>query len=94
MKPPTKMTSFDQFMTSPRCEAGRRKPCIVVCSHNQRPPPRPNGSRRDEPWDVRRLDDALLAVFGQRYLGLHGNTHREALLQTRMEKLRAAGEQT
>lgn len=43
---------------------------------------------------VRRLDDALLAVFGQRYLGLHGNTHREALLQTRMEKLRAAGEQT
>jgi predicted RNase H-like nuclease/ppGpp synthetase/RelA/SpoT-type nucleotidyltranferase len=37
---------------------------------------------------VRRLDDALLAVFGNRYLGLHGNAHREALLRTRLEKLR------
>lgn len=39
---------------------------------------------------VRRLDDALLAVFGTRYLGLHGNAHREASLRARLEKLRAA----
>ncbi len=37
---------------------------------------------------VRRLDDALLAVFGNQYLGLHGNSHREALLRARLEKLR------
>jgi ppGpp synthetase/RelA/SpoT-type nucleotidyltranferase len=37
---------------------------------------------------VRRLDDALLAVFGSRYLALHGNAHREAALRTRLEKLR------
>ena len=37
---------------------------------------------------VRRLDDALLAVFGARYLSLHGNAHREALLRTRLERLR------
>ena len=37
---------------------------------------------------VRRLDDALLAVFGSRYVGLHGNGHREALLRARLEKLR------
>ncbi len=42
---------------------------------------------------VRRLDDALLAVFGSRYLGLHGNAHREELLRTRLDKLRAAPEQ-
>lgn len=42
---------------------------------------------------VRRLDDALLAVFGTRYLGLHGNAHREALLRTRLERLRAPVEQ-
>jgi ppGpp synthetase/RelA/SpoT-type nucleotidyltranferase len=38
---------------------------------------------------VRRLDDALLAVYGSRYLALHGNAHREAALRTRLEKLRA-----
>jgi predicted RNase H-like nuclease/ppGpp synthetase/RelA/SpoT-type nucleotidyltranferase len=43
---------------------------------------------------VRRLDDALLAVFGNRYLGLHGNAHREALLRTRLEKLRAPADPT
>ena len=32
---------------------------------------------------VRRLDDVLLAVFGQRYLDLHGNAHRKDLLQNR-----------
>ena len=39
---------------------------------------------------VRRLDDALLAVFGSRYLTLHGNAHRQAALRTRLEKLRGA----
>jgi predicted RNase H-like nuclease/ppGpp synthetase/RelA/SpoT-type nucleotidyltranferase len=36
---------------------------------------------------VRRLDDVLLAVFGQRYLDLHGNAHRKDLLQHRLERL-------
>ncbi len=36
---------------------------------------------------VRRLDDALLAVFGERYVALHGNAHREELLRARLEKL-------
>jgi hypothetical protein len=44
---------------------------------------------RYPPGAVRRLDDALLAVFGARYLALHGNAHREALLRTRLEKLSA-----
>lgn len=38
---------------------------------------------------VRRLDDSLLAVFGSRYIGLHGNAHRMDLLKARLEKLRA-----
>jgi predicted RNase H-like nuclease/ppGpp synthetase/RelA/SpoT-type nucleotidyltranferase len=45
---------------------------------------------RYPPGAVRRLDDALLALFGDRYLGLHGNAHREALLRARLERLRAA----
>jgi len=45
---------------------------------------------RYPPGAVRRLDDALLATFGERYLGLHGNAHREALLRTRLEKLGAS----
>lgn len=36
---------------------------------------------------VRRLDDALLAVFGERYVGLTGNAHRMPLLTSRLEKL-------
>jgi predicted RNase H-like nuclease/ppGpp synthetase/RelA/SpoT-type nucleotidyltranferase len=40
------------------------------------------------PGAVRRLDDALLAQFGTRYLELHGNAHRVDLLRTRLEKLR------
>ena len=40
---------------------------------------------------VRRLDDALLAAFGDRYVELAGNAHRVALLQTRLERLRIAG---
>ncbi|BBY51474.1 GTP pyrophosphokinase [Mycolicibacterium arabiense] len=38
---------------------------------------------------VRRLDDALLAVFEDRYLHLHGNEHRRELLQNRFDRLRA-----
>jgi len=47
---------------------------------------------RYPPGAVRRLDDALLAVFGNRYLGLHGNAHRAALLRTRLEKLRLSSD--
>jgi predicted RNase H-like nuclease/ppGpp synthetase/RelA/SpoT-type nucleotidyltranferase len=42
---------------------------------------------RYPPGAVRRLDDALLAAFSERYLGLHGNAHREPLLRTRLQKL-------
>lgn len=44
------------------------------------------------PGAVRRLDDALLAVFGTRYVELHGNAHRVELLATRLEKLRGETE--
>ena len=40
---------------------------------------------------VRRLDDALLAIFGERYLQLHGNAHRVGLLQERLKRLRNGG---
>nr|WP_278249496.1 (p)ppGpp synthetase [Nocardioides sp. IC4_145] len=43
---------------------------------------------RYPPGAVRRLDDALLAVFGERYVDLHGNAHRAGLLRQRLEKLR------
>jgi putative GTP pyrophosphokinase len=38
---------------------------------------------------VRRLDDALLAVFGQQYVDLTGNSHRVPLLRARLDKLDA-----
>jgi predicted RNase H-like nuclease/ppGpp synthetase/RelA/SpoT-type nucleotidyltranferase len=44
---------------------------------------------RYPPGAVRRLDDALLAIFGDHYLGLHGNAHRKDLLRVRLDKLRA-----
>jgi predicted RNase H-like nuclease/ppGpp synthetase/RelA/SpoT-type nucleotidyltranferase len=43
---------------------------------------------RYPPGAVRRLDDALLFVFGERYLALHGNAHRRDLLAARWERLR------
>jgi putative GTP pyrophosphokinase len=43
---------------------------------------------------VRRLDDALLSVFGRRYLDLEGNSHRTARLETRLEKLWASAPPT
>ncbi|KGN32470.1 GTP pyrophosphokinase [Knoellia sinensis KCTC 19936] len=39
---------------------------------------------------VRRLDDALLAVFGPRYIRLHGNAHRVESLTARLEKVRGS----
>jgi predicted RNase H-like nuclease/ppGpp synthetase/RelA/SpoT-type nucleotidyltranferase len=39
------------------------------------------------PGAVRRLDDALLAAYGSAYVGLSGNAHRQASLETRLEKL-------
>jgi len=43
---------------------------------------------RYPPGAVRRLDDALLAVFGEQYVGLHGNAHRAPLLRQRLDRLR------
>ncbi|MDQ7991769.1 MAG: DUF429 domain-containing protein [Propionicimonas sp.] len=43
---------------------------------------------RYPPGAVRRLDDALLASFGPRYLDLQGNAGRVDLLRARWEKLR------
>ena len=40
------------------------------------------------PGAVRRLDDALLAAFGDRYVDLAGNAHRRAALEGRLTKLR------
>ncbi|GGM89364.1 hypothetical protein GCM10009721_13280 [Terrabacter tumescens] len=39
------------------------------------------------PGAVRRLDDALLATFGTRYLDLEGNAHRRASLEARLDRL-------
>jgi predicted RNase H-like nuclease/ppGpp synthetase/RelA/SpoT-type nucleotidyltranferase len=47
---------------------------------------------RYPPGAVRRLDDALLAIFGSRYVALHGNSHREALLRARLQKMRTPAE--
>lgn len=41
------------------------------------------------PGAVRRLDDALLQRFGERYLDLDGNAHRRDSLAARLDKLRA-----
>ncbi len=40
------------------------------------------------PGAVRRLDDTLLAAYGERYVGLTGNAHRQAALEGRLAKLR------
>ena len=42
---------------------------------------------RYPPGAVRRLDDALLSAFGERYVDLPGNAHRRGLLRARMEKM-------
>jgi len=43
---------------------------------------------RYPPGAVRRLDDTLLAAFGQEYVDLPGNEHRQPLLRTRLERMR------
>ena len=42
---------------------------------------------RYPPGAVRRLDDALLAAFGEEYIELHGNAHRAPSLRARLERL-------
>ena len=42
---------------------------------------------RYPPAAVRRLDDALLTAYGDRYVALRGNDHRRAALETRLGKL-------
>jgi predicted RNase H-like nuclease/ppGpp synthetase/RelA/SpoT-type nucleotidyltranferase len=42
---------------------------------------------RYPPGAVRRLDDALLAAFGHRYIELRGNEHRVPALRARLERL-------
>jgi predicted RNase H-like nuclease len=42
---------------------------------------------RYPPGAVRRLDDALLAAFGERYVELPGNAHRRGPLRARLERL-------
>jgi hypothetical protein len=42
---------------------------------------------RYPPGAVRRLDDALLAAFGEKYADLPGNAHRVQLLRTRLERM-------
>ncbi|MCA1783543.1 MAG: DUF429 domain-containing protein [Dermatophilaceae bacterium] len=44
---------------------------------------------RYPPGAVRRLDDALLWIYGDRYVALHGNAHRAPALQTRLAKMRS-----
>ena len=44
---------------------------------------------RYPPGAVRRLDDTLLAAYGETYVELPGNAHRVALLRTRLERMRA-----
>ena len=44
---------------------------------------------RYPPGAVRRLDDALLAAYGERYVDLPGNAHRRALLRARLERMSA-----
>ena len=43
---------------------------------------------RYPPGAVRRLDDALLTTYGERYVALPGNEHRRVALTTRLERLR------
>ncbi|GGU09639.1 DUF429 domain-containing protein [Nocardioides albus] len=43
---------------------------------------------RYPPGAVRRLDDALLWVYGDAYVGLRANAHREAGLRARLAKMR------
>ena len=46
---------------------------------------------RYPPGAVRRLDDALLAAYGDVYVELRGNAHRVPALRARLEKLTGTG---
>ena len=46
---------------------------------------------RYPPGAVRRLDDALLAAYGDAYVELRGNAHRVPALRARLEKLTGTG---
>ena len=46
---------------------------------------------RYPPGAVRRLDDALLAAYAERYVELHGNQHRVPLLTQRLATMREGG---
>jgi hypothetical protein len=46
---------------------------------------------RYPPGAVRRLDDALLAAFGDKYVELHGNAHRVPSLRARLARLLGEG---
>ena len=46
---------------------------------------------RYPPGAVRRLDDALLWVYGDSYVELRGNAHRAPALRTRLERMGDGG---
>jgi len=46
---------------------------------------------RYPPGAVRRLDDALLWAYGERYVDLHGNEHRVPALRARLARMRGEG---
>ena len=46
---------------------------------------------RYPPGAVRRLDDALLSVYGDAYVDLRGNAHRVPALRARLDKIRGTG---
>ena len=62
----------------------------TCCARPTRPSIRERMDYRYPPGAVRRLDDALLATYGERYVALHGNAHRVAALRTRLDKLGGA----
>ncbi len=43
---------------------------------------------RHPPGAVRRLDDALLCIYGETFVALHGNAHRTGSLEQRLARLR------
>ena len=47
---------------------------------------------RYPPGAVRRLDDALLARYGDDYVSLQGNAHRVPALRARLDRLRGSGQ--
>jgi ppGpp synthetase/RelA/SpoT-type nucleotidyltranferase len=47
---------------------------------------------RYPPGAVRRLDDALLQLYGERYVALHANAHRRELLTQRLHRIQGTPE--